>query len=192
MTATGTSALVPAIAEFYRAPPGGVATVTAVFALVISGPPGAGKTAVLEALTDALVAADIRHAVIEAEALTSAHPPLDDVQWPMPVEAVCGLYRRFGHGLLLVTVTLESDEHMRAVLAAIGADEHAVVRLEAEPATLRARIVEREPDSFTQLEQLVAASARLRPVIAGLDGVALALSTEGRRPEAVAERIRDA
>jgi ABC-type molybdenum transport system ATPase subunit/photorepair protein PhrA len=42
-----------------------------VFALVITGPPGAGKTAVLEALT-------------------SAHPPLDDVRWPMPVEAVCG------------------------------------------------------------------------------------------------------
>lgn len=161
MTATGTSALVPAIAEFYRAPRGGVATVTAVFALVITGAPGAGKTAVLGALTDALVAADIRHAVIEADAPTSAHPPLDDVRWPMPVRA-------------------------------IGADEHAVVRLEAEPATLRARIVEREPESFPQLEQLVAASARLGPVIAGLDGIALALTTEGRRPEAVAEGIRDA
>jgi dephospho-CoA kinase len=34
--------------------------------------------------------------------------------------------------------------------------------------------------------------ARLSPVIAGLDEVALSLTTEGDRPAAVAERIRDA
>ena len=55
------------------------------FALVLTGPPGAGKTAVLEALSDALSAEDVRHATVEVEALTSAHPPLDDDQWPTPV-----------------------------------------------------------------------------------------------------------
>jgi predicted kinase len=162
------------------------------FALVLTGPPGAGKTSVLEALTDALSAEDVRHATVEVEALTSAHPPLDDEQWPAPVEAICGLYRRFGYELLLVAVTVESDGDLRGVLGAIGADEHALVRLEAEPATLRRRIIEREPEGWAELDQLVAASARLSPVIAGLDGVALALSTEGQRPQAVAERIRDA
>jgi hypothetical protein len=162
-----------------------------VFALVLTGPPGAGKSAVLEALTDALCAEDVRHATVEVEALTSAHPPLDDDQWPVPVEAVCGLYRRFGYELLLVTATVESDADLRAVLAAIGADEHVVVRLHAEPATLRQRIINREPDTFPELDELVAAAVRLGPVIAGLDGIALALSTEGERPAAVAERIRD-
>ena len=52
------------------------------FALVLTGPPGAGKTSVLEALTDALSAEDVRHATVEVEALTSAHPPLDDDHWP--------------------------------------------------------------------------------------------------------------
>jgi dephospho-CoA kinase len=42
-----------------------------VFALVITGPPGAGKTEVLTALSDLLVADDIRHAAVEVEALTS-------------------------------------------------------------------------------------------------------------------------
>jgi len=163
-----------------------------VFALVITGPPGAGKTAVLEALTDALSGEDVRHATVEVEALTSAHPPLDDDQWPAPVEAVCALYRRFGYELLLVTATVESDADLRGVLAAIGADEHVVVRLHAETSTLRRRIIEREPDTFTELDELVATAVRLGPVIAGLDGVALALSTEGERPAAVAERIRDA
>lgn len=161
------------------------------FALVITGPPGAGKTSVLEALTDALTAEDIRHAAVEVEALTSAHPPLQDDQWTLPVAAVCGLYRRFGYGLLLVTATVESTQDLRDVVAAVAADTHAVVRLEAEPETLRRRIVAREPETFTQLDELVAASARLGAVIAGLDGVSAAFSTEGRRPAEVASEIRD-
>jgi hypothetical protein len=162
------------------------------FALVLTGPPGAGKTAVLEALTDALCAEDVRHVTVEVEALTSAHPPLDDEQWPAPVEAICGLYRGFGYELLLVAVTVESDADLRGLVDATGADEHVVVRLHAEPSTLRRRIIDREPDTFTELDELVAAATRLSPVIAGLDGIALALSTEGERPAAVAERIRDA
>jgi GTPase SAR1 family protein len=162
------------------------------FALVLTGAPGAGKTAVLKALSDDLVVEDVRHAVIETEALTSAHPPLEGDRWFSPVQAVCERYRCFGYGLLLVAVTVEADDDLRAVLAAIGADEHAVVRLEAEPDTLRRRIVEREPAGWSGLDALVAASERLGPIIAALDGVALSLSTEGQRPTAVAARIRDA
>ena len=36
------------------------------FVLVLTGPPGAGKTSVLEALSDALVVEDVRHAVIDS------------------------------------------------------------------------------------------------------------------------------
>jgi ribose 1,5-bisphosphokinase PhnN len=162
------------------------------FALVLTGPPGAGKTAVLEALTDALTAEDVRHATVEVEAVTSAHPPLDDDQRVMPVEAICGLYRRFGYQLLLVTATVEGGHDLRDAVAAIAADAHVVVRLHAEPETLRQRIIEREPETFTELDEFVAAAARLTPVIAGLDGITLAASTEGRRPAEVAAEIRDA
>jgi hypothetical protein len=162
------------------------------FALVLTGPPGAGKTAVVEALSDALTAEDVRHATVEVEAITSAHPPLGDDQWVMPVEAICGLYRRFGYDLLLVTATVERAGDLRNLVAAIAADAHVVVRLHAEPETLRRRIIEREPETFTELDELVAASARLAPVIAGLDGIALALGTERRRPADVAADIRDA
>jgi hypothetical protein len=161
-----------------------------VFALLITGPPGAGKTEVLAALSDLLVADDIKHACIEVEALTSAHPPLEDEQWTAPVRAVCGLYRRFGYELLLVTATVEGQDDLDAVLAAIGADQHAVVRLEADAQTLRRRISEREPDGWPGLDALLAAADRLAPVIASLDGFALSLSTEGERAPAVAERIR--
>jgi hypothetical protein len=47
-------------------------------------------------------------------------------------------------------------------------------------------------EPLPELDQLLAAAVRLSPVIAGVDGIVLALSTEGERPVAVAERIRDA
>jgi hypothetical protein len=78
------------------------------------------------------------------------------------------------------------------VLAAIGADEHVAVRRHAEPATMRQRIIDREPDTFTELDELVAAAARMSQVLAGLDGIARALSPKGEPPAAVADRIRDA
>jgi hypothetical protein len=160
-----------------------------VFALLITGPPGAGKTEALTAVSDLLVGDDIRHATVEVEALTSAHPPLEAEQWTAPVHAVCGLYREFGYELLLATATVESQHDLDALLAAIGANEHAVVRLHADPPTLRRRIVEREPDSWPGLDELLAAAERLAPEIAGLEGIALALSTEGEQPDVVAERI---
>jgi hypothetical protein len=94
--------------------------------------------------------------------------------------------------LALLAATVESDRDRRALLSAIGAEQHVVVRLQAEPATLAQRIKEREPDGWPGLDELVTASARLAPMIAGLDGIALTLSTEGQRPASVAEWIRDA
>jgi broad-specificity NMP kinase len=134
-----------------------------VFALVLTGPPGAGKSSVLEALSDALVDDDVPHATVETEALTATHPPLDDARWLAHVQAACGLHRDDGQRLLLVATTVESDTDLRGVLAAVGADEHVVVRLDADPATLARRIVEREPEGWSGLEHLLAASARLGP-----------------------------
>lgn len=162
------------------------------FALVLTGPPGAGKTSVLEALSDQLVDDDVHHATVETEALTATHPALGDEQWLAHVTASCRLHRAQGQRLLLIAATVESNADLRGLLVAVGADAHAVVRLEAEPATLARRITEREPEGWSGLDELVAASARLTPVIAGLDGIAHALSTEGQRPQVVAERIRDA
>ena len=45
------------------------------FAVVITGPPGAGKTSVLSALVDALSDDDIAHAAVEVEMLVWTHPP---------------------------------------------------------------------------------------------------------------------
>ena len=78
------------------------------------------------------------------------------------------------------------------MLEAVGADELFVVRLEAEPATLVERIVEREPGSWSGLAGLVEHTHELAATMPGLAGVDLVLSTEGQRAEDFAARIRAA
>src|SRR4051794_9133650 len=92
------------------------------------------------------------------------HPHrLDDQPWLAFVEAACRLHREQGRRRLLVATTAEDDADLRALLATVGADEHVVVRLEAEPATLRQRIVARAPENWSGLDELVATAARLAP-----------------------------
>ncbi len=162
------------------------------FAVVITGPPGAGKTSVLTALTDALSDDDIAHAAVEVETLVWTHPALTEEQWARQVRLNCRLYRDAGHALLLLAQTLETDDDVAELLAAVDADETVLVRLEAPPETLAERIIEREPASWSGLPGLVEHAQELATSMPGLAGVNLVLSTEGQRPEDVAARIRAA
>jgi adenylate kinase family enzyme len=163
-----------------------------VFAALITGPPGAGKTSVLTALVDALSDDDIAHAAIEVEMLQWAHPALSDDQWTRHVRTICELYRDAGHHLLLVAQTIETDDDLGTLLHAVGADEHLLVRLHARPATLAERIIDREPAGWSGLPRLVEHAQELAVSMPALRGVDLVLSTEGQRAETVAQRIRAA
>jgi broad-specificity NMP kinase len=160
-------------------------------AVVLTGPPGAGKTSVLTALVDDLSDSGVPHAAIEVEMLVWTHPAVTEERWARHVETACALHRDAGHDLLLVAQTAENDDELARLLTAVGAEEHVVVRLEAEPDTLAARIVEREPESWSGLAELVEHSRELSVTMPALRGVDLVLSTEGERPEAVAARIRE-
>jgi hypothetical protein len=163
-----------------------------VFTVVITGPPGAGKTSVLTALVDALTDDEVAHAAIELETLAWTHPALDDVVWSEHLKATCALYRQAGHQLLLVAETLETDDDVDRLLVAVGADERFLVLLEAPLATLVERIIEREPASWSGLAGLVEHTQVLAATMPSLRGVDLVAVTEGQRPEAVAARIRAA
>jgi GTPase SAR1 family protein len=163
-----------------------------VFAVVLTGPPGAGKTSVLTALVDALSDDDIAHAAVEVELLVWTHPALTGEQWARHVRSACELYRQDGHRLLLVAHTLETDADVAELLDAVGADEVFLVRLEAQPATLAERIIEREPPTWSGLDDLVEHTRELAASMPALSGVELVLSTEGERAEDVAARIRAA
>jgi energy-coupling factor transporter ATP-binding protein EcfA2 len=161
-------------------------------AVVLTGPPGAGKSAVLTALADALSDDDIPHAAVELEALMWTHPALSGEQWTRHVQAVCALHREAGHELLLIAQTLETDGDMAQLRQAVGAAEYLLVRLEASPATLAARIIDREPESWSGLPELVEHAQQLAASMPALRGVNLVLNTDGQRPETVAQRIREA
>jgi GTPase SAR1 family protein len=161
-------------------------------AVVLTGPPGSGKSSVLTALVDALSDDDIPHAAVEVEAVVWTHPALGDEQWARHVQAVCALHRQAGHELLLVAQTLETDADVTRLKRAVGADEYLLVRLEARPATLVERINDREPATWSGLPRLVEHAQELAASMPALRAVDLVLSTEGQRPETVARRIRDA
>ncbi len=73
---------------------------------------------------------------------------------------------------------------------AVGAHEYFVVRLEAQPATLVERIVEREPAGWSGLDELVDHAHELAARMPALKRVDLVVSSEDGRAEEVAARIR--
>jgi len=162
------------------------------FAVVITGPPGAGKTSVLTALADALSDDDVAHAAVESEALRWAHPALTYEQEMRHVKAVCALYRGAGWHLLLIGQTIETDDALAEILEAVGADESFVVRLEARPATLAERIIRREPDGWSGLSELVEHAQQLAAIVPDTGSIDVVLSTEDQLPEHVATQIREA
>ena len=135
----------------------GSAIVEDVFVLLLTGPPGAGKSSVLTALHDRLGEAGVSNAMIEVDELERCYPPLGTERAIAHVGMLCASYRDAGYELLFLTATVEDDDYGRALLAATGAEGHLLARLEADPDTLRTRIIEREPAGWAGLDELVEA-----------------------------------
>jgi len=161
-------------------------------ALVLTGPPGAGKSEVASCLHDSLGEADVDAALLEVDALERSYPPLDRERSISHLATLASSYREIGTGLLIVTATIEDDAYRDAVFGATGADRHLLVRLEADPETLRERLLAREPPGWDGLPELLNASRALAASMETLDGVDLIVSTEGEQPEAVAARVEAA
>lgn len=148
------------------------------FAVVVTGPPGAGKTACLTALANALADDEIAHASLD----------MDEVAWAYPfpsVEQRAALlgnawegHRRMGHDVLLFCEVVESSAHLAQLLDAVGADDHLLVRLEATPATMRERIVAREPAGWFGLEHLLGEVEPYAISQRELEGVHVTLDSE--------------
>ena len=84
---------------------------------------------------------------------------------------------------------MESSAERDALLAALEADDHFLVRLEAPEATLRERITAREPRGWSQLDDLLQRSREMSTAGA-LRGVHLVLDTGQLRRSEIAARIR--
>ena len=74
----------------------------------------------------------------------------------------------------------------------LGADDYLLARLDANPATLRERIIAREPDGWFGLEYLLDEMQRLHATMPSLEGVHVVLDTERLTVRQITESIRAA
>jgi chloramphenicol 3-O-phosphotransferase len=163
-----------------------------VFAVVLTGAPGSGKSVCLMALSDALVDDEIAHAAVDSDEAAWAYPFPDNAQRLEHVRALWESHRRAGHDVLLLAEVVESAAHLGDILATLGVADHLLVRLDAGAGTLRERIVAREPPGWSGLDYLLGYTERTLPALAALDGVHLALDSESTSPAEIAARIRSA
>lgn len=159
------------------------------FAIVITGAPGAGKSEVGAYLHDLLGDAGEDAAMVEVDAVERSYPAIDRDRSLSHLRMLAGSYREVGSEILIVTATIEDGAHRDAVLAATGADERMLVLLEADPETMRDRILEREPPGWSGMADLLNASRALAGSLASLPGVDVTINTEDREPADVAAEI---
>ena len=146
----------------------------------------------LIALSDALVESGVAHAAVDVDEVAWTYPFPTLAQRCEHLRAWCGPHRRAGRDLLLVAEVIESAGHLRDVLAAVGADEHLLILLDAAPDTLRQRIIAREPPGWAGLDHLLDETPRLQDGLAALAGVHLAIGSDHATLPQIVERIRSA
>ena len=162
------------------------------FAVLITGPPGSGKTVTLTALLDALAGDAIPHAGVDVDEISWAYPFPNLAQRCEHLRVWRDSHARAGASLLVVAEVIESRAHLADVLAALGADDHLVVRLHADPAILRERIIAREPDGWFGLGHLLDETERLQAAMPSLEGVHVVLDSEQLSVSEGTEAIRGA
>ena len=162
------------------------------FAVVLTGPPGSGKTVTLTALSDALVKDRVAHAAVDVDEVAWAYPHPDLAQRCEHLRVWCAAHRRAGHETLLVAEVIESPAHLDDVLAALGAHDHLLVRLDAALETLRQRIIAREPPAWFGLDHLLGETSKLQAALIRLDGVHTVVDSEDLNLTQIVDQIRSA
>jgi cytidylate kinase len=161
-----------------------------VFAVLVTGAPGVGKTTYLTALTDVLADDEIAHAVIDADEVSWAYPYPDLAARTQYIGRAWEAHRERGHELLLLSEVVESGEHLADLLGAVGADDHLLVRLTAPYMLLRQRILAREPIEWSGTQHLLEETRRWVDQIDAIDGAHLTIDTIRTGPLEAAARIR--
>jgi dephospho-CoA kinase len=159
--------------------------------IVLTGPPGAGKTSVLERLTTELERDGVEYGALDSEQLGWGSPWLSAEIQLMQLAAVLDLQKKAGRRRFLLAATTETTDDLTALVAASDADRAVVVLLTAPPELVASRLDAREPDDWPGKQQLIEHARYLSETMPELVGIDVRISTEDRHPNDVARELRD-
>jgi hypothetical protein len=142
-------------------------------ALLLTGTVGAGKTTLAKEAGELLRAAGVPHAVIELDWLAWCSPPPGDtsLRRRLLLDNLGSVRRNYEAGAIdrfVLAGSIVSTDHLRAVEEALRT-RLAVVRVEAPPAVIAARLDRRDPASKTidSLVHLREFDGRVRAAVPG-------------------------
>lgn len=162
------------------------------WAVLLTGPPGAGKSSVLEELATLLEIEGLEFGALESEQLAWGSPWLCGEQWLGQVRTVLGLQRQAGRHRFLIAATTETTEELAAVRDAIAVDRLVSALLVAPPDVVAARIDAREPDAWPGKQELIEHARHLAISMRNLAGIDIRIDTDGRETGDVAVELREA
>jgi GTPase SAR1 family protein len=158
-------------------------------ALLITGPPGAGKSSVLNRLITLLEIRGVAHGAVEVDELSRGWPYPVPAEWEPRLALMCTDMRAAGRTLLIVVATVESATQLERVVAAIGAEQTTVVCVTGPADIVAGRIAAREPDNWPGKSELIAHAARLALIIPHLPGIDGVISSIDLSAEHIAEDL---
>ena len=162
-------------------------------ALVISGPPGVGKTTVGWRVFDLCTDADDDPALVDLDMMGSAWPAPDDDPFQSRLRAknlaaVWGNYHAVGSRRLIMAGVVESEADQNTLSAAAGSPV-IVCSLLASPAALESRIRGRGRDHGPDLDKLIARAADLATQLTHAGVTGFAIDTEDRSVDEIADEV---
>lgn len=161
--------------------------------LVLSGPPGAGKTAVAWQVFRLWTAAGLDPAMVDLDLLGAAWPaPSDDPHQSRlkaaNLAAVWANYRATGSRRLVVAAVVESEDELSLLTEAVGSSI-IVCRLHATPEVLAERITARSRETGGDLSKLIRRASELSSLLASQDVSDFVLDTDHRTIDDVADQV---
>ena len=169
-------------------------TAEAVPFLLISGPPGVGKTAVMWELYSRLAELDVPHAIADLDLLAASWPrmtgdPFNERLGSLNLQAVWQNFRAAGARRLVAAGVVESREQIDLYRNAVPNCDITLCRLRASAHVLKSRIHDRGRETGVEADRLWRRAIELSEKLdqAGIDD--FVVDTESRPLAAVAERV---
>jgi guanylate kinase len=162
-------------------------------ALVLSGPPGVGKTAVGWRVFDRCTDLALDPAFVDLDLLGAAWPAPDDDPHQSRLKAtnlaaVWSNYVRAGSRRLIIAGVVENLRERRQLEEATGGPV-VICRLDAPDTELAQRIHRRDREGGDSLDQLIRRASELSAQLAADDTNDYAINTAGRSVDDVADEV---